>query len=141
MLITGYRPGALARYGLDAATLATELPALAVVEIDAWGDHGPWGRDRGFDSIVQAATGLADIYAGSSPDAVSYTHLDVYKRQALNPAKWIAASSLSAAKSAAVAARSSSEKWCTGTERPASSSSRGTTAGEALEKSSTTTTS
>lgn len=68
VLITGYRPGALARYGLDAATLATELPALAVVEIDAWGDHGPWGRDRGFDSIVQAATGLADIYAGSSPD-------------------------------------------------------------------------
>jgi crotonobetainyl-CoA:carnitine CoA-transferase CaiB-like acyl-CoA transferase len=35
------------------------------VILDAWGHGGPWAGHRGFDSVVQAATGLA---AGESPD-------------------------------------------------------------------------
>ena len=27
--------------------------------VSAWGDTGPWARRRGFDSIVQAASGIA----------------------------------------------------------------------------------
>lgn len=30
-----------------------------VVELSAWGWDGPWAERRGFDSIVQAATGIA----------------------------------------------------------------------------------
>jgi crotonobetainyl-CoA:carnitine CoA-transferase CaiB-like acyl-CoA transferase len=56
VLVHGYRPGAL---GLDAAALAERHPHLAVVTLSAWGSTGPWAPRRGFDSLVQAATGIA----------------------------------------------------------------------------------
>lgn len=69
VVLTAYRGGALSRYGLDAATLRADYPGLAVVSLDAWGDRGPWAGRRGFDSIVQAATGIAHLYgAGSGPE-------------------------------------------------------------------------
>ncbi|ABS04106.1 CoA transferase [Kineococcus radiotolerans] len=61
VLVHGYRPGALARHGLDEATLAREHPHLVVASLSAWGVTGPWGNRRGFDSTVQAATGIAHL--------------------------------------------------------------------------------
>lgn len=66
VVVSGYRPGAMARFGLDAATLVAEHPHLAVAELDAWGPAGPWGGMRGFDSIVQAASGIATIYGSGA---------------------------------------------------------------------------
>lgn len=53
VLVTGYRPGAIAALGLR--------PPSGVVtgRVSAWGDSGPWAGRRGFDSIVQAASGTA----------------------------------------------------------------------------------
>jgi len=65
VLVHGYRPGALARFGLDGAELARRHPGLVVVAMSAWGSRGPWGGRRGFDSIVQSAVGIA---ARESPD-------------------------------------------------------------------------
>ncbi|WP_238148036.1 CoA transferase [Rothia halotolerans] len=63
VVVTGYRPGALARFGLDAETLLAERPGLSVVELDAWGGcPAPWAGRRGFDSLVQAASGIAVLY-------------------------------------------------------------------------------
>ena len=63
VVVTGYRPGALARFGLDAETLLAERPGLSVVELDAWGGcPSPWTDRRGFDSLVQAASGIAVLY-------------------------------------------------------------------------------
>jgi crotonobetainyl-CoA:carnitine CoA-transferase CaiB-like acyl-CoA transferase len=59
VLLTGYRPGALARFGLDAGDLATRHPGLVCVRLSAWGTTGAWADRRGFDSLVQAATGIA----------------------------------------------------------------------------------
>lgn len=61
LLVHAYRPGALARFGLNTAALAERYPGLSVVSITAWGAPGPWAGHRGFDSLVQAATGLAAI--------------------------------------------------------------------------------
>jgi crotonobetainyl-CoA:carnitine CoA-transferase CaiB-like acyl-CoA transferase len=58
-LVHGYRPHALDRFGLDPDTLAERHPGLVVVSMSAWGSSGPWGDRRGFDSIVQAACGIA----------------------------------------------------------------------------------
>lgn len=66
VLVHGYRPGALERHGLAAQDLAERHPGLVVVSLSAWGRQGPWARRRGFDSIVQAATGIADTTA--APD-------------------------------------------------------------------------
>lgn len=53
VLVTGYRPGAVEALGLR--------PPDGVVtgRVSAWGDTGPWADRRGFDSIVQAASGTA----------------------------------------------------------------------------------
>ncbi|ERG69219.1 CoA transferase [Segniliparus rugosus] len=62
VVVSGYRPGALRRFGLDARSLRERFPALVVVTLDAWGDQGPWGERRGFDSVVQSATGIGERY-------------------------------------------------------------------------------
>ncbi|WP_217208616.1 CoA transferase [Streptomyces sp. AC550_RSS872] len=61
VVVTGYRPGALDRFGLSARALAERRPGLIVAELSAWGSYGPWRERRGFDSLVQAATGIAAI--------------------------------------------------------------------------------
>ena len=65
VLVHGYRPGSLDRFGLGFEGLAGRHPGLVVAYLDAWGHDGPWSRRRGFDSIVQAASGIA---VGESPD-------------------------------------------------------------------------
>ncbi|MEF9902951.1 CoA transferase [Streptomyces sp. P9-A2] len=59
VVVTGYRPGALDRLGLSARALAERRPGVVVAQLSAWGAYGPWGDRRGFDSLVQAATGIA----------------------------------------------------------------------------------
>ena len=65
VLVHGYRPHALDRFGLSPELLAERHPGLVVVRLSAWGSRGPWGDRRGFDSIVQAASGIA---MAESPD-------------------------------------------------------------------------
>ena len=59
VVVQGYRPGALDAFGLDAASLVERHPGLVVLTLSAWGHDGPWSGRRGFDSLVQAATGIA----------------------------------------------------------------------------------
>ncbi len=59
LLVQGYRPGALARFGLEPGELAERHPHLSVVTLCAWGPSGPWAARRGFDSLVQCPTGIA----------------------------------------------------------------------------------
>jgi hypothetical protein len=54
VLLTGYRPGALDRFGL-----VERHPHLVHVSLSAWGHEGPWAGRRGFDSLVQVASGIA----------------------------------------------------------------------------------
>ena len=65
LLVQGYRPGALARFGLTQEALAQRHPHLSVVTLSAWGPEGPWSQRRGFDSLVQCVTGIA-LTEGSS---------------------------------------------------------------------------
>ncbi|MGY4644858.1 CoA transferase [Cellulomonas sp. URHB0016] len=78
VLVQGYRPGALARFGLSSAELAERRPGLVVVSLSAWGTAGPWAGRRGFDSIVQAATGIAHATRGQdgSPGVLPAQALD-----------------------------------------------------------------
>lgn len=65
-VVTGYRPGALDRFGLAPEALAQRHPGLVIVTLSAWGHDGPWGARRGFDSLVQAACGIA-LTEGTAP--------------------------------------------------------------------------
>ncbi|MDF9875872.1 CoA transferase [Cellulosimicrobium cellulans] len=53
VLVTGYRPGAVEAFGLRLP------PGTVHARVTAWGDDGPWAGRRGFDSIVQAVSGIA----------------------------------------------------------------------------------
>jgi crotonobetainyl-CoA:carnitine CoA-transferase CaiB-like acyl-CoA transferase len=78
VLVTGYRPAALARFGLEPADVAARHPGLVVAALSAWGVTGEWGGRRGFDSIVQAATGIAmaESSDGTTPGALPAQALD-----------------------------------------------------------------
>jgi crotonobetainyl-CoA:carnitine CoA-transferase CaiB-like acyl-CoA transferase len=77
VLVTGYRPGALDARGLSPDALAQRYPGLVVARLSAWGATGPWGGRRGFDSIVQAATGISAIEGDNTrPGALPAQGLD-----------------------------------------------------------------
>ncbi|MEU5997728.1 CoA transferase [Streptomyces sp. NPDC047197] len=61
VIVTGYRPGALDRFGLAPESLAERRPGVVVAQLSAWGGYGPWAGRRGFDSLVQVATGIAAV--------------------------------------------------------------------------------
>ncbi|MGN9762664.1 CoA transferase [Streptomyces sp. SD31] len=77
VVVIGYRPGALDRFGLSARELAERWPGLIVAQLSAWGSYGPWSGRRGFDSLVQAATGIAAIQGSTErPGALPAQALD-----------------------------------------------------------------
>ncbi|QAY69401.1 CoA transferase [Xylanimonas protaetiae] len=78
-LVTGYRPGAheLARLRVP--------PGIVHARVSAWGETGPWAQRRGFDSIVQAATGIS-IIESLGGDAREKTGPGVLPAQALDHA-------------------------------------------------------
>ena len=78
VLVCGYRPGALDRFGLTDDDLAHRHPGLVVVRLAAWGHTGPWRHRRGFDSVVQAGVGIADAErtADGGPGALPCQLLD-----------------------------------------------------------------
>ena len=60
VLVHGYRADALTNLGFSAAERRQIRPGLVDVSLDAYGWSGPWKNRRGFDSLVQMSTGIAD---------------------------------------------------------------------------------
>lgn len=56
----GYRPGTIAARGFGPDDLMAMRPGIIYVTLSAFGHEGPWRERRGFDSVVQAASGIAD---------------------------------------------------------------------------------
>ena len=54
----GYRPSALAALGFSPRDAARLNPGIVYVSLSAYGHAGPWAERRGFDSLVQTATGF-----------------------------------------------------------------------------------
>ncbi|WP_264211240.1 CoA transferase [Leisingera thetidis] len=60
VLVHGYRPGALDGLGYDQEARRQIAPNAVETTLDAYGWTGPWAARRGFDSLVQMSTGIAD---------------------------------------------------------------------------------
>ena len=58
IFLSSYRPGSLAAQGFSTAELTALNPNLIIASLNAWGEEGPWAMNRGFDSLVQAASGI-----------------------------------------------------------------------------------
>ena len=57
VLVENNRPGAMARLGLDYATLKNEFPGLVYCSISGFGQDGPDAQRGALDPIVQAVSG------------------------------------------------------------------------------------
>jgi crotonobetainyl-CoA:carnitine CoA-transferase CaiB-like acyl-CoA transferase len=81
VFVQGYRPGALAGLGFAPADAAAVRPGIVVVSLSAYGEGGPWAGRRGFDSLVQSATGFNDAEAQAAgapqPQALPVQNLDM----------------------------------------------------------------
>jgi crotonobetainyl-CoA:carnitine CoA-transferase CaiB-like acyl-CoA transferase len=72
-----YRPGSLEYRGFGPAELASLRPGIICVELSAWGREGPWRGRRGFDTIVQTATGMALVSGeGGKPQLMPVSAID-----------------------------------------------------------------
>jgi len=69
VLVHGYRPGALEAL-VPAERRRALRPGLIEVGIDAYGYTGPWRGRRGFDSLVQMSSGIAQT-------GMEWAHADV----------------------------------------------------------------
>ncbi|KND02147.1 uncharacterized protein SPPG_02640 [Spizellomyces punctatus DAOM BR117] len=65
IFVQSYRPGALDAFGLSADALAAIRPGIVYVSISAYGTTGPWAGKRGFDTLVQCVSGMADSESDS----------------------------------------------------------------------------
>ena len=54
----GYRPQAIAALGFSPEAGCQINPGIVYVTLSAYGHAGPWAERRGFDSLVQTATGF-----------------------------------------------------------------------------------
>lgn len=61
VLVENFRPGVMARLGLDYASVAAGNPRLIYASISGYGQTGPSASKGGFDLVAQGASGLMSI--------------------------------------------------------------------------------
>lgn len=61
ILIENYRPGVMARLGLDYTSLSADNPRLIYASISGYGQTGPWASKGGFDLIAQGVSGIMSV--------------------------------------------------------------------------------
>ncbi|MCH2187274.1 CoA transferase [Myxococcota bacterium] len=70
VFVQSYRPGGLAERGFSPSELAEIRPGIVYVSLSAYGQSGPWAARRGFDSLVQTATGFNVAEANAAGDSI-----------------------------------------------------------------------
>jgi len=61
VVVESFRPGVMARFGLDYATVSAKNPRLIYCSVSAYGQHGA-GKDLpGVDGVLQAVSGLMSV--------------------------------------------------------------------------------
>ena len=60
VFVENYRPGTLEAMGLAPETLLARRPGLIIVRISGFGQTGPYAKQPGFGTLVEAMSGFAD---------------------------------------------------------------------------------
>jgi crotonobetainyl-CoA:carnitine CoA-transferase CaiB-like acyl-CoA transferase len=61
VLVENFRPGTLARLGLDYAALAPKYPRLIHCSVSGYGHTGPRSQEPGYDAVLQGEGGLMSL--------------------------------------------------------------------------------
>ena len=67
VFIENFRPGVVARYGLDYESIRSERPDIIYCSISGYGQEGAWAGRGAYDHVVQALTGMM-MMSGASED-------------------------------------------------------------------------
>ena len=82
IVVENFRPGVMARLGLDYDTLAARNPGLVYVSISGYGATGPWTDRRAYAPVVQAEVGFTKSQGDHGGGGVyrndRHSHADVY---------------------------------------------------------------
>jgi CoA:oxalate CoA-transferase len=81
VFLENFRPGVLARYGLDAHALLGANRRLVYCSVTGWGQSGPWRDRRAFAPLVHADIGTLELAArrrDRRPEPEVNQHGDVY---------------------------------------------------------------
>lgn len=82
VVVENFRPGVMARYGLDYESVAARNPRVVYASITGYGATGPWKNRRAYAPVVQAETGLTKSQGDHGRDGVyktdRHSHADVY---------------------------------------------------------------
>jgi len=84
VVVENFKAGALARFGLDAASLRASDQRLIVASITGFGQDGPYADRAGYDFIIQgmgglmSVTGLPDGEPGGGPMRVGVAVADLF---------------------------------------------------------------
>ena len=80
IFVQGYRPGAIAAHGFSPRDVARLRPGIVYASLCAYGHDGPWACRRGFDSLVQTASGFnvaeAEVFGSQWPKELPAQALD-----------------------------------------------------------------
>jgi len=78
VLVENFKPGTLARMGLDYAALCERFPALIYCSISGFGQVGPLAETGAYDLTIQALSGLMSLngHPGGAPAKVPVAALD-----------------------------------------------------------------
>lgn len=79
ILIENFRPGVMARFGLDYDTLSRDNQRIIYASISGHGQTGPWAAKGGFDLIAQGLSGLMSVtgHPGEAPAKVGVPITDL----------------------------------------------------------------
>ena len=85
VLLQNYRPGKMARLGLDYDALKVECPDLIYASINGMGEVGPYAEQKTYDYVIQALSGILDVQgmAPLSMNPAEQRALPEDKKQAL----------------------------------------------------------
>ncbi|SOZ18283.1 L-carnitine dehydratase/bile acid-inducible protein F (modular protein) [Cupriavidus taiwanensis] len=72
VLVHNVRPQAMARLGLDDASIRALHPKLVYVELMGYAEGGPLHGRAAYDDVIQAQTGLAELFARQTGGAPQY---------------------------------------------------------------------
>ncbi|MEZ5289509.1 MAG: CoA transferase [Vicinamibacterales bacterium] len=61
VLVENFRPGVMARLGLDYPALSAAHPRLIYASISGYGQTGPWAAKGGFDLVAQGVSGIMSV--------------------------------------------------------------------------------
>lgn len=79
VVVENFKVGALARYGLDYASLSSLVSGLVYCSITGYGQTGPNAEKSGYDFVIQAMSGLMSITGepGGAPTKVGVAIADI----------------------------------------------------------------